>query len=176
VAEHVLRLILTAAAVAFLWVAVDHLLSFQQHAAQSFRFEVGRWVLALGAAIGAGLLSGIAMALPLGRGYRPLRVVVLGLAPAVFLAQFIVKIWWAFPREWKSAPWWLDWPQLFFSPAAQMSLGVLFGLALAAGFRTRRDAAQTEHDAGPGPATGSATSAAAPPPQSAATGSAEPVP
>jgi hypothetical protein len=62
----------------------------------------------------------------------------LGLPPAAFMAQFVFKIWWAFPRQWK-LPWWLDWPQLFFSPAAQVALGVLFGLALAAGFRTRSD-------------------------------------
>jgi hypothetical protein len=93
----------------------------------------------LGAAIGAGLLFGIATALPFARGYRMSRVVVLGLPPAAFLAQFAFKIWWAFPHQW-GPHWWLDWPHLFFSPAAQVALGVMFGLALAAGFRRSRDA------------------------------------
>jgi hypothetical protein len=154
VAEHVLRLILSVAAVAFLWVAVDRLVSFQQHAAQQFRFEVSRWVLVLAAAIAAGFLAGVAMALPLGRGYRPLRVLVLGLPPAVFLAQFVVNIWWVFRRLWKGHPWWVDWPRLFFSPAAQLALGILFGLALAAGFRTRHDGKaerpRTDPSVGPG--------------------------
>jgi hypothetical protein len=135
--DHGLRLVLSAASVAFLWIALDYLLSFQRHASESFRLEVGRWLPVLGAAIAAGLLFGIAMALPLGRGYRPLRVIVLGLPPAIFLAQFAFTIWWAIPHQWKSA-WWLDWPHLFFSPAAQIALGMLFGLALAAGFSTGR--------------------------------------
>jgi hypothetical protein len=151
-AEHALRLILSAAAVAFLWIAIDYLLSFQQHASQSFKPEVGRWLPALAAAAAAGLLFGIATAIPLGRGYRPLRVVVLGLPPAVFVAQFVFNIWWAFPHRWRPQ-WWLDWPKLFFSPAAQIALGLLLGLALAGGFRSRRGTTveQPIREASPGP-------------------------
>jgi hypothetical protein len=151
-AEHALRLVLSAAAVAFLWIAVDYLLSFQQHASESFHLEVGRWLPVLGAAVAAGLLFGIATVIPLGHGYRPLRVVALGLPPAVFMAQFVFKIWWAFPHQWKPQ-WWLDWPNLFFSPAAQIALGLLLGLALAAGFRSRRDTAPQQTDALSGPRT-----------------------
>ena len=151
--DHGLRLVLSVASVAFLWIAIDYLLSFQRHVSESFRLEVGRWLPVLGAAIAAGLLFGIAMALPLGRGYRPLRVVVLGLPPAVFLAQFAFTIWWATPHQWKST-WWLDRPRLFFSPAAQIALGTLFGLALAAGFTTGRDSklGRPTHSESVGPA------------------------
>src|SRR5439155_18930805 len=138
--EHVFRLVLRAAAVAFLWIAVDHLLSLQQHASESFQLDAWRWGLALGAAIGAGLVAGVASSLPLRPGYRPIRTAVLGLPPAVFMAQFVFQIWWVFPRHWLHTPWFVDWPHLFFSPAAQLALAVLFGLALAGGFRTRRDA------------------------------------